>query len=80
MNKNSVKKINAVLSKVENQSEKKVQENEEELDNEPKIEPPEISDAERMKIILDKIAKGKLKNSYGQAIEKSSNEAQTTKM
>jgi len=44
------------------------------------MEPPEISDSERLKITLDKIAKGKLKNCYSQAIEKSNNEAQTVKM
>ena len=40
----------------------------------------EITKEERRKIILDKIANGQLKNSYGQAIEKISNETQTNKM
>jgi len=67
-------------SKLDNKAEKQIRLEQEELEIEPKIEPPEISDAERLRIILDKFAKGKLKNSHGQAIEKSSNETQTVKM
>ena len=78
--KNAEKRSNGTSSKYESKSEKMLKEEEDALENEHKIKPSEISDAERLKIILNKIAKGQLKNSYGQAIEKSSNEAQTTKM
>lgn len=54
-------------------------ENFDDLENKPN-NPIELDDAQRLKIILDKLAQGKLKNSYGQAIDRKNNECQTHKM
>lgn len=75
------KKERGNIIQLSKKDEKEIEKNEEfKIDVRDKNETNQVSEAVRLKTILDKISKGILKNSYSQAIEKVNIVTQTTQM